>query len=168
MPAGYMAELDRPPRPSWDDTFFTLATVWAQRATCPRLSTGAVIVTPDRHVIASGYNGAVRGEPHCLDAGCLIVANHCERAVHAEMNAILQAARIGVSIRGCTLYALHIPCNRCTRLALQAGISEVVFQRYYPIPPSPEHMERWQAVASLCREAGVTLRQAGGGRHATA
>jgi dCMP deaminase len=119
-------------RPNWDQTFFAVADVWSRRATCPRLQTGAVIVNADNHIITSGYNGAVRGQPHCADVGCLMVAGHCERTVHAEMNALLQATRVGVSVKGCALYTLHFPCRRCLLLAVQAGISSIVYHNEYP------------------------------------
>jgi dCMP deaminase len=115
-------------RPSWDETFMALVDVWAARATCPRLSVGAVVVR-ERQVLASGYNGAPRGLDHCLDEGCLVDdANHCLRAVHAEANAILQAARLGISLEGSTLYTSFHPCTRCSLLIAQVGIVEVVYR----------------------------------------
>lgn len=114
-----------PSRPTWEETFFALARTWAARATCPRLSVGCVLVNSDHQVIASGYNGAARGEPHCTDAGCRIAGGHCVRAIHAELNALLQAARVGVSVRGTTLYVTHRPCVRCWVMLRQAGVEDV-------------------------------------------
>ncbi len=90
-------------RPSWDEYFMQVAFVVATRATCPRRSVGAVIVL-DKRILATGYNGAPRGLAHCTEVGCHLVAGHCIRALHAEQNAILQAAMNGVSTRGATVY----------------------------------------------------------------
>lgn len=122
-------------RPSFDQTFLDIAEIMSRRGTCPRLKTGAVIVTPDNHIITTGYNGSPRGEPHCTDIGCMMINGHCERTIHAEMNAILQAARIGVSVSGCTMYALHQPCRRCLLLATQVGIKWIVFRHEYGNDP---------------------------------
>ena len=124
-------------RPSWDDTFMTLAATWAKRSTCPRLSVGCVLVDTDHHVVASGYNGAPRGRDHCSDIGCRIEGEgkhaHCINAMHAEANAIAQAARTGVSIKGCYLYTTHLPCARCANLLLQAGVVGCVFDHAIPM-----------------------------------
>jgi dCMP deaminase len=117
-------------RPSWDEYFFELASVVAKRSTCPRLAVGCVLVQ-DRRVIATGYNGAVRGMAHCTDDVCQIENKHCVRAVHAEVNALLQAARYGVSVENCIAYVTHKPCRYCSMCLTNAGISEVKFQHDY-------------------------------------
>lgn len=118
-------------RPSWDEFFLDVARVISTRATCLRASVGAVIVK-DKRIVATGYNGAPRGEHHCLDYGCDVVDNHCVRAIHAETNAVAQAARIGVAIEGATMYywdSLGRPytaCVKCTQVMKAAGIKRVV------------------------------------------
>lgn len=136
-------------RPTWDDTFMALAEVWALRATCPRRSVGAVIVDDGHHVIASGYNGAPRGQGHCLDVGCLMVHGHCQRALHSERNAIIQAARTGISILGTTLYITGFPCLSCAAMLVQVGIREIVYGDGYPLHSDPHQ---------LLSAAGITLR----------
>lgn len=114
-------------RPSWDATFFSVANTMAQRATCPRRKVGAVVVNLDYQILTTGYNGSPRGLPHCTDVGCEMVEGHCVRAVHAEANAILQAARVGTSLRYAIMYTTCKPCTRCALLIVQAGIEEVVY-----------------------------------------
>ncbi len=133
-------------RPSWDEYFMQVAFVVATRATCPRRSVGAVIVH-DKRILATGYNGAPRGLAHCTEVGCYIVAGHCIRALHAEQNAILQAAMNGVSTRGATLYVTCQPCNHCAKMIINAGIERVVFQGDYPD----------EFALELFAEAGVQL-----------
>ena len=124
-------------RPDWDLYFIRIAKEAAQRSTCPRASVGAVIVK-DNRILATGYNGAPAGEPHCSDVGCLMVGDHCKRAIHAETNAIAQAAKYGVSVEGATLYyydtkgryasnlaALRSHCQKCGQLAQASGIARV-------------------------------------------
>jgi len=118
-------------RQGWDDYFISIAKQVASRATCPRASVGAVIVR-DKRIIATGYNGAPAGEPHCLDVGCLMVDGHCQRAVHAETNAIAQAARFGVATDGATLYYWDsggrsvTNCVKCSQVIKASGIIRVV------------------------------------------
>lgn len=119
-------------RPSKEDTFLELARVWAKRSTCSKvIAVGAVLVNQYNQVIASGYNGAPRGIPHCdgtLNGGCSLYENsETPRHIHAEENAILQCALNGVSSKGCKLYVTHSPCLRCALRIIQAGITEVVF-----------------------------------------
>jgi dCMP deaminase len=113
-------------RPSWDQSFMDMAFLVAQRASCPRLNVGAVIVR-DKRVLATGYNGAPSGRPNCLSVGCHIVNNSCHRAVHAEANALLSATRHGVPTDGAMIYVTHKPCLRCIQLIQQAGIVQVFF-----------------------------------------
>lgn len=90
-------------RPNWDLYFIHIAKEVASRSTCPRAAVGAVI-TIDNQIISTGYNGAPAGQPHCTDKGCIIVKDHCQRAIHAEINAIKQAVQRGLSVKGATLY----------------------------------------------------------------
>lgn len=115
-----------------------IARVVATRATCPRRSVGAVIVH-DRRILTTGYNGAPKGLKHCppdgpdhdWPRGCMM-NGHCIRAVHAEQNAIVQAALNGVSTRDATLYVTCQPCNHCAKIIVNAGIRKVVFDGDYP------------------------------------
>jgi dCMP deaminase len=135
-------------RPTWDAYFLTIADAVAQRSTCLRRSVGAVLVR-DRRILATGFNGAVRGQPHCLDVGCDLVDGHCVRAVHAEMNAVVQAALHGVSTAGSVLYCTSQPCHNCTKVLLNAGVVGVVYRDPY---------EDARA-AALWAAAGVTPRR---------
>jgi len=108
------------------------------RATCPRRSVGAVIVR-DKRILATGYNGAPRGLPHCPEGGpehdwplgCLR-AGHCIRALHAEQNALLQAAMMGIACQGSTMYVTCQPCNNCAKMIINAGIVRVIYEGEYP------------------------------------
>ncbi|MFO7171928.1 MAG: dCMP deaminase family protein [Bacillota bacterium] len=139
-------------RPTWDDYFIEMARLAAARATCPRRRVGAVLVR-DNRLIATGYNGAVRGAPHCDDVGCLMVDGHCVRTVHAELNALLQCALNGVSSAGSTMYCTDFPCVGCAKAMVQAGVVRVVYLSDYPDPNSAAilaagHVELYKAVAS--------------------
>lgn len=112
-------------RPSWDEYFLKLAMLASERATCPRMHCGCVLVK-DRFVLATGYNGSLPGQPHCEDVGCLIVDNHCVRTNHAEMNALIQAARHGVNTIGATAYITNMSCTTCAKALIAAGIKRVV------------------------------------------
>ncbi|MBN2587262.1 MAG: cytidine/deoxycytidylate deaminase family protein [Candidatus Fermentibacteraceae bacterium] len=112
-------------RPSWDEYFLKLAMLASERATCPRMHCGCVLVK-DKFVLSTGYNGSLPGLEHCEDVGCLIVDDHCVRTNHAEMNALAQAASHGVSIRGATAYVTNMPCTTCAKALLAAGIVRVV------------------------------------------
>jgi dCMP deaminase len=102
----------------------------AERSTCLRRAVGALLVR-DRRILVTGFNGAVRGQPHCLDVGCDMQGGHCVRAVHAEVNAVIQAALHGVSTTGSTLYCTSSPCHGCTKVLLNAGVVEVVYSAPY-------------------------------------
>lgn len=120
-------------RPSWDQYFLNLAYLTATRATCPRKQVGAVLVDTIHHVVLStGYNGAPRGMPHCLDVGCEIKSiegrGSCMRTLHAESNAIDFA---GSDLYGSTLYTTVIPCYDCAKRIVNAGITRVVYSEYY-------------------------------------
>lgn len=112
-------------RPEWDQYFLKLAMLASERATCPRMHCGCVLVK-DKHVIATGYNGSIPGDDHCEDVGCWIVNNHCIRTNHAEMNALMQAAKRGHSAEGATAYVTNMPCTTCAKALIAAGIRRVV------------------------------------------
>lgn len=125
-------------RPHADDYFLKIASVVAERATCRRHHVGAVAVR-DKHILATGYNGAPAGFKDCLELGCLRDEQNIEsgtrheicRAVHAEQNAIIQAALHGVSLEGSTIYATHTPCVLCAKMLVNARIKRYVsFGRY--------------------------------------
>ncbi len=119
-------------RPRRWDYFLEIATVTAKRSTCPRLAVGAVIVNSDFHIISTGYNGAPRGARHCTEHGCAVDKDeHCTRAVHAEANAIVQAACAGVSTKNAYIFVTHAPCLGCTKLIINAGIKEVIYKDSY-------------------------------------
>ncbi|HOG45790.1 MAG TPA: cytidine/deoxycytidylate deaminase family protein [Anaerolineae bacterium] len=142
------------PRPSWDDYFMDITQRVATRSTCLRRQVGAVIVLGKR-MLATGYNGAPRGMPHCDETGCLraelgIPSGQRQeicRGLHAEQNAIIQAALHGVSVAGGTIYVTHQPCITCAKMIINAGIERVVCAHTYP-----DELAR-----SFLAEAGVVL-----------
>ncbi|MGE5575872.1 MAG: deoxycytidylate deaminase [Syntrophothermus sp.] len=146
--------LTRYKRPSWDAYFMEIAGLVAKRSTCLRRQVGAVMVK-DKHILSTGYNGAPSGVPHCIDVGCLREElgipsgerHELCRAIHAEQNAIIQAALHGVSLARATLYCTHQPCILCTKMLINAGIKRVVYQGEYP-----DEMAR-----SFFDAAGVTV-----------
>jgi dCMP deaminase len=103
----------------------------AQRSTCDRAHVGCVLVR-DRRILTTGYNGSPAGLPHCDDVGHLLVDGHCVRTLHAEQNAIIQAALHGVGIQNATAYVTHQPCLTCAKMLINAGISRVVYAGNYP------------------------------------
>ncbi len=103
----------------------------SRRATCVRAEVGAIIVK-DKRILTTGYNGAPKGLPHCLDEGCEMVAGHCARSLHAEQNAILQGALHGVALQGGTIYTTHQPCHTCAKMIINAGLVRVVYAGLYP------------------------------------
>lgn len=128
-------------RLSWDEYFMEIARVVAERSTCVRAKVGCVIVR-DRSIVATGYNGAPTGMPHCTEVGCLIYHSedpdgnpeeNCFRTIHAEINAISQAARRGVAIDRSDVYATHSPCMHCLKTLLNTGISRIVFAKPYKL-----------------------------------
>jgi len=126
-------------RPTLDEYFMEIAKVVAKRSTCLRQNVGAVIVK-DKRILTTGYNGAPSGLPHCLEIGCLreqlkVPSGERQelcRAVHAEQNAIIQAALHGISIAGATLYTTHQPCIMCAKMIINAKIVRVVYGKRYP------------------------------------
>jgi dCMP deaminase len=133
-------------RVSWDRYFMNLAVQAATRSTCPRKSVGAVIVR-DKAVLATGYNGSLRGLPHCTEVGCLMESDHCVRTVHAEANAILQAARHGVRIDGAEIYVTASPCWDCFKLIANGGITRIHYGEFY----------RDERIREYAREARIEL-----------
>ena len=118
-------------RQGWDEYFLNIARQVSTRATCPRKSVGAVIVR-DRTILSTGYNGSARGLPHCTDVGCMMdEGNHCVRVVHAEVNAVAQAAAQGIRLEGATLYCLLSPCWPCFRTLVNAGVREMIYETFY-------------------------------------
>lgn len=132
-------------RPGWDAYFLKMAAVCAERATCDRKSVGAVIVR-DNHPIATGYNGSPPGLPHCDEAGHLLREvdgrPSCQRATHAEQNAILTAARFGHRTEGATIYVTAQPCLNCAKAIITSGIVRVVWTEGYPDPISLEFLHQ--------------------------
>ncbi len=117
-------------RVDWHTYFMNIAREAAKRSTCDRKHVGAVIVR-DKMILSTGYNGSIRGMPHCDDVGHLIENDHCIATVHAEANAIIQAAKNGVRIDGAELYTTASPCWNCFQLLANAGISKVYYGDFY-------------------------------------
>jgi dCMP deaminase len=117
-------------RPSWDDYFMGITFQVARRSTCDRARVGAIIVK-DRRILTTGYNGSPAGLPHCDEVGHLMVNGHCVRTLHAEQNAIIQAALHGVGVAGSTMYVTHQPCLTCAKMIINAGIRRVVHAGRY-------------------------------------
>jgi dCMP deaminase len=117
-------------RLSWDLYFMSIARQVASRATCDRKHVGAVIVR-DKTILSTGYNGSIRGLSHCDESGHLMENGHCVRTVHAEANALVQAAKNGVCIDGADLYTTASPCWSCFKLIANAGIRRICFGEVY-------------------------------------
>lgn len=116
-------------RPSRADTFFKIVQAISERGTCERAKVGCIIVKGER-IISTGYNGPLPDEHHCSPEVCDI-SKSCTRAVHAELNALMFAARNGISTEGATVYCTYAPCPTCAGAMIQAGIELVVFLKYY-------------------------------------
>ena len=140
----------------------------AERSTCLRARVGAVIVR-DRSILATGYNGAPAGLPHCLDVGCLIyesrtpdgdLEQNCYRTIHAEINAITQAARNGVAIREANIYVTHTPCIHCLKVLINTGVRNVYYSKEYKLHTLAEILShasiKLVSVASEEPAAGVS------------
>jgi dCMP deaminase len=117
-------------RVSWERYFMNLAAQAATRSTCPRKHVGAIIVR-DKTVLSTGYNGSIRGAPHCTEVGCLMENSHCVRTVHAEANALVQAACHGIRLQDAQIYVTASPCFNCFKLIVNAGIRTVYFGEFY-------------------------------------
>jgi len=117
-------------RPDWDSYFMKIAYAVSERSTCDRAFVGCVLVL-DKRILTTGFNGSPVGQPHCDEVGHLLVDEHCVRTIHAETNAIIQAAVHGVSTRGCFCYVTHFPCLNCTKALINAGITRLVYHIAY-------------------------------------
>ncbi len=117
-------------RATWDEYFMNIGREVATRATCDRKHVGAVLVR-DRSILATGYNGSIHGLDHCDEAGHLMEDGHCVRTIHAEANAVIQAARNGVRIEGAWIYVTASPCFGCFKLIANAGVKRIVFGEFY-------------------------------------
>lgn len=135
-------------RPSWDEYFLDIAKLVSRRSTCLRRHVGALIVK-DRRILSTGYNGAPTGLRHCREVGCLrkqlnITSGERHelcRGLHAEQNAIIQAALHGVSVNGATLYCTNHPCIICSKMVINAGIDGIIYRQGYPDELAREMLE---------------------------
>ncbi len=141
-------------RPSWDDYFGQITVLVASRATCLRRKVGAILVL-EKRILATGYNGAPQGLPHCLEIGCLREKEGIPsgerhelcRGIHAEQNVIIQAARYGISILGATLYCTNLPCVICTKMLINSGVKKICYGDGYPD----------KLALGMLKEAGIEL-----------
>lgn len=145
-------------RPGWDQYFMEIAAVVAKRSTCLRRQVGAVLVY-ERRILATGYNGAPAGLAHCIEVGCLREKmgvppgerHELCRGLHAEQNALIQAAKYGIPVAGSTLYTTAEPCSVCSKMLINAGIRRIVFGEEYP-----DELGR-----KMLKEAGVIVEKFG-------
>ena len=121
-------------RPTWDSYFMKIAEDVAVRSTCDRAKVGSVLVR-DKHIISTGYNGSPAGLEHCDDVGHLMIDGHCVRTVHAEVNAIIQAAVFGLATKEAVCYVTHFPCLNCTKMLINARISKLIYHNSYRVDP---------------------------------
>jgi len=143
-------------RPSWGTYFMNITNLVAERSTCTRRAVGAVLVK-DKRILSTGYNGAPSGLKHCREVGCLREQLGVEsgkmhelcRGIHAEQNAIIQAAYHGVSVKGAFIYCTNQPCSICARMIINAGIQKIYYQSGYADSLALE----------LLGEAGIELKQ---------
>jgi dCMP deaminase len=133
-------------RVSWDQYFMNIAEQATTRATCDRKHVGCVLVV-DKQVVSTGYNGSVAGLKHCDEVGHLMEDGHCVRVIHAEMNAIAQAARRGAAIKGATAYITASPCWSCFKVLVNSGVRKIIFGEFY----------RDQRIFDAASELGVGL-----------
>ncbi len=139
-------------RADWDTYFMEIARVVSSRSTCDRKHVGALLVR-DRMILSTGYNGSIRGMPHCDEVGHLMEGGHCVATIHAEANSVLQAARNGVRIDGADLYTTASPCWPCFKLIANAGIKRVVYAEFY----------RDDRIFDVARRLGISLVDLSGG-----
>jgi len=144
-------------RLSWHEYFMSVAHLISQRATCKRAHIGAVIVR-ENNILATGYNGAPSGLPHCTDDNCIIytsthpdgtIEENCMNTIHAEMNAIIQAAKHGISIKDSVIYITASPCINCLKALLNAGIKTIYYDKPYKI----------QNISTILQQSGTELIQ---------
>ena len=133
-------------RISWENYFMNIAAEVATRSTCDRKHVGAVIVR-EKTILSTGYNGSIRGLPHCDEAGHEMVDGHCVRTTHAEANAIVQAAKNGVEINLSEIYVTASPCYSCFKLIANAGIKTIYYKELY----------RDERINDRAKEAGINL-----------
>jgi dCMP deaminase len=117
-------------RPEWNEYFGEITKQVALRSTCVRKKVGAIIVK-DKNIISTGYNGSIRGLEHCETVGCLMIEGHCTRTIHAEANAIIQAAKHGLMIDRAEIYISASPCFNCFKLIANSGITKIYFMEFY-------------------------------------
>lgn len=120
-------------RLTWDQYFMKLAVNVAARGTCDRAYVGCVIVNDDNRIVTTGYNGSIKGNPHCDDIGHTMRDGHCIATIHAEMNALLYCAKEGIAVNGCRAYVTHFPCLNCTKSLIQAGIKKIYYKEAYRV-----------------------------------
>ena len=143
-------------RPSWDAYFMNITFLVAKRSTCLRRAVGSLVVK-DKRILSTGYNGAPTGIRHCNETGCLRQTMNVAswekhelcRGIHAEQNAIIQAAYHGVSIKGATLFCTNLPCSICAKMIINAGITKIRYHSGYADAMSKEMLE----------EAGIDIKK---------
>ena len=133
-------------RASWEQYFMNIAKEVATRSTCDRKHVGALIVR-DKTILSTGYNGSIRGMPHCDDVGHMMEDGHCVATIHAETNAILQAAKNGVMINGAEVYITASPCWPCFKMLANAGIKKIYYGEFY----------RDQRIFDVANKIGIEL-----------
>jgi dCMP deaminase len=138
----------RSSRPSWDEYFMGIALLVAKRSTCDRAHVGAVLIR-EKQILSTGYNGSPAKAPHCDDIGHQMESGHCVRTIHAEMNAIVQAAKNGVNISRSDLYVTHFPCYICFKQLANSGVRSITFLDAYRMD---------QKVVELAEHTGILLR----------
>lgn len=140
-------DVNKAKRKNWDQYFMDIAKMVAERGTCDRKYVGAVI-TRDKTILSTGYNGSIRKMPHCYEIGHLMENSHCIATIHAEANAIIQAAKNGTAIDGATIYTTASPCWSCLKLIINAGIKRIVFGEFY----------RDDKVFEICQKLDIKLK----------
>lgn len=137
---------DNKQRKDWHEYFMDIAAMVATRSTCDRKHIGAVIVR-DKTILSTGYNGSIRGRPHCSELGCDMENGHCVATIHAEANAIIQAAKNGVMINGAEIYTTASPCWNCFKLIANGGIEKIYYGEFY----------RDERIIRVAKEIGMEL-----------
>jgi dCMP deaminase len=138
-------------RPSWEDYFMDIAMLVAKRSTCLRRAVGAIIVK-DKRILSTGYNGAPTNVRHCVETGCLREKLGIEsgkmhelcRGIHAEQNAIIQAAYHGVSLKGASIFCSNLPCSICAKMIINAGIDKIYYRSGYADQLSKDMLQEAQ------------------------
>lgn len=134
------------PRAGWDEYFMNIAREVSTRSTCDRKFVGAVIVR-DKTILSTGYNGSIRSLPHCTEEGHMMEGGHCVATIHAEANALIQAAKNGASIEGAAFYTTASPCWNCFKMIANAGIKRICFGEFY----------RDQRIFDFAKRLGIEL-----------